>query len=87
MVATWLVFRIRINFPEKPETVMENIREIGARSALLGPMQWQGILSQVQMKLFDTGWIRKQVYKFCLAIGYKVKALGIDHKRYRWSRL
>lgn len=71
MIAAWLIFGTRINFPEEPETAMENIREIGARMFLLGPMQWQGIMSQVQMKIFDTGPIRRFLYERCLAIGYK----------------
>lgn len=71
MIAVWLVFGTRMNFPEEPETAMENIREIGARMFLLGPMQWQGIMSQVQMKIFDTGRIRRFLYERCLAIGYR----------------
>lgn len=71
IMTVWLVFGTRINFPEEPETVMENIREIGARFFLLGPMQWQGIMSQVHMKIFDTGPIRRFVYEMCLAIGYR----------------
>jgi long-chain acyl-CoA synthetase len=70
-IAMWLLFRIKINFPEAPETVMENIREIGSRQLGLGPMQWQDILSRVQMKIMDTGPIRRSIYKTCLSIGYK----------------
>lgn len=71
MITNWLVFSMRFNFPEEPETAMENIREIGARFFLWGPMQWQGVLSQVQMKIFDTGKIRRLLYDLSLAIGYK----------------
>lgn len=71
MLVIWLVFGNRMNFPEEPETAMENIREIGARFFLLGPTQWQGIMSQVHMKIFDTGPIRRLLYEACLAIGYR----------------
>ena len=72
IMTAWLIFGMKVNFPEEPTTIMENIREIGARTMLLGPMQWQGLLSQVQMKIFDTGPLRRFLYETCLAIGYKV---------------
>jgi long-chain acyl-CoA synthetase len=71
MLVIWLMFGSRMNFPEEPETAMENIREIGARFFLLGPTQWQGIMSQVHMKIFDTGPVRRFLYETCLAIGYR----------------
>ncbi len=71
MVAAWLVFDATANFPEEPETVMENIREIGPSMLLLGPMQWLGLVSMVQMKIIETGFFRRLLYKACLAIGYR----------------
>ena len=72
MIAMWLVFRIRTDFPEAPETVMENIREVGPRQLALGPMQWQDMLSKVQMKIMDTGPIRRWTYQLSLQIGYRL---------------
>jgi len=90
ILTVWLVFGTRINFPEEPETAMENIREIGARFFLLGPMQWQGIMSQVQMKIFDTGPIRRFLYEMCLAVGYRAAEDRINSKgrlSLRWKVL
>jgi long-chain acyl-CoA synthetase len=90
IMTLWLVFGTRINFPEEPETVMENIREIGARFFLLGPMQWQGIMSQVQMKIFDTGPVRRFLYETCLAVGYRAaqdKIRGNGAQSLRWKLL
>lgn len=80
-IAMWLICRSRINFPEAPETVMENIREIGPRQLGLGPMQWQGMLSQVQMKIMDTGAIRRFIYNMCMPIGYKVAKQKVKRGR------
>ncbi|MBU2549330.1 MAG: AMP-binding protein [Proteobacteria bacterium] len=79
-LAACMAFGVRINFPEKPETVMEDIREIGPQSALLSPMQWQGIFSQVQMKIFDTGPIRRSIYRLCLPVGYRMARYAVDHE-------
>lgn len=71
MIVNWVIFAPRCNFPEAPETAQENIREIGARYFLWGPAQWEGINKQVQMKIFDTGKIRRLFYNLSLSIGYK----------------
>jgi len=81
LIASWLVFRTRVNFPEEPETVMENIREIGPQMVLLAPMQWQGLLSMVQMKIFDTGPVRKLLYRACLPVGYKIAEYRLKGRR------
>jgi long-chain acyl-CoA synthetase len=80
-IAMWLICGSRVNFPEAPETVMENIREIGPRQLGLGPMQWQDMLSQVQMKIMDTGIIRRFIYNMCMSIGYKVAEYKVKHGR------
>jgi long-chain acyl-CoA synthetase len=71
MMSGWLIFNITANFPEEPETVMENLREIGPAALLLSPMQWQGLVSMVQMKVFETGVLRRLLYRICLWIGYQ----------------
>lgn len=80
MMAGWLVFNTTANFPEEPETVMENIREIGPSSLLLGPMQWLGLVSMVQMKTFETGALRRWLYNRCLSIGYRYADFRLDRR-------
>ncbi|MBU2552502.1 MAG: AMP-binding protein [Proteobacteria bacterium] len=80
MMAMWLAFSVTANFPEEPETVMENIREIGPSSLLLGPMQWLGLVSQVQMKIFETGVLRRLLYQACLAIGYRYADFKLERR-------
>jgi long-chain acyl-CoA synthetase len=81
MIAGWVVYKTQVNFPEAPETVMANLREIGARTCLLSPMQWQGILSQVQMKILDTGRIRRMLYNLSVPVGYKYSEYAQTHGR------
>jgi long-chain acyl-CoA synthetase len=50
---------------------MENIREIGPQFLLLGPRQWQGLVSMVQMKMNDAGWLKRWLYRLSLAVGYR----------------
>lgn len=70
MVA-WLIWGTPINYPESPDTVQENIREIGPQFLLLGPRQWQGLVSMVQMKINDAVFFKRWLYRASMAIGYK----------------
>ena len=71
-IAGWVVNRTRINFPESPDTVMNDLREIGAASLMFGPPQWEGLLKLFQVRVNDSSWIKRTVYNLCLPVGYKV---------------
>ena len=70
MVA-WLLWGAPVNYPESPDTVMENIREIGPQFLLLGPRQWQGLVAMVQMKINDAVFFKRWLYQLAMTIGYR----------------
>jgi len=53
-IAGSLVSPMQLNFPEEPETVQENIREIGAAILFFGPRQWESVIHLIQAKIIDT---------------------------------
>lgn len=59
-----------LNFPEEPETVAENIREIGPKVMFSPPRIWENMLSQVQVKIADTTRLKRSVYNWSLKAGY-----------------
>jgi len=61
-----------VNFPEKPETVAENIREIGPNILFAPPRFWEKICSDTQVKIQDAVWIKRFFYKLCMPVGYKM---------------
>ncbi|MDX1521707.1 MAG: long-chain fatty acid--CoA ligase [Anaerolineae bacterium] len=61
-----------LNFPEEPETVQANVREIGPVSMFSPPRIWENMLSQVQVKIEDSSWLKKKLYDWALPIGYKM---------------
>ncbi|MFC1999344.1 AMP-dependent synthetase/ligase [Chloroflexota bacterium] len=79
---------IRINCPEKPETVQENIREI-APSFLFYPSRlWEDTVSTIQTNMFESGFLRRILYHLCLPIGYKAadaKLKGEKLNLFWWS--
>lgn len=61
----------KLNFPEEPETVQEDIREIGPQTLIYGPRQWESLTSTVRVKINDTSPIRRLLYNLFLPLCYR----------------
>jgi long-chain acyl-CoA synthetase len=69
----WALYKaFTVNFPEKVETVQENIREIGPHIMLAPPRIWERMCSDIQVKIQDAVWIKRMAYKWFLSVGYRV---------------
>jgi len=79
--------RFTINFPEEPETVRENIREVGPDLIIAPPRIWESICSQVQVKILDSSFLKRTLYNACLPYGYKLieKKFGCEKLRFHWK--
>ncbi|HEY6001640.1 MAG TPA: AMP-binding protein [Anaeromyxobacter sp.] len=64
--------RVVINFPEEPETLMQDIREISPRFLLITPRQWASLSSMTQTRIADAGFLKRTAYELCLPVGYRV---------------
>ncbi len=74
MVAvSWNLYKgFTVNFPEKLETVPENIREIGPQILFAPPRHWEKICSDIQVRIQDASWIKRVFYRMCMPLGYKL---------------
>ena len=61
-----------MNFPENPQTVQTNIREIAPQSIVYGSRLWEDIISAINRRIDDSGRINRLVYKYALKVGYKI---------------
>ncbi len=61
-----------LNFPEEPETIAEDTREIGPNFVIYGPRQWEGLVSEIQVKMLDAYWLKRLTYKTFLPVGHKI---------------
>jgi long-chain acyl-CoA synthetase len=61
-----------VNFPEEPETVQDNIREVGAEALMLSPRQWESLAALVEAKMMDAGRIRRACYDWAMRVGRRV---------------
>ena len=73
-----------INFPEEPDTISENIREIGPHVMFAPPRMYEQMTRDVQVKYLDSAWIKRKFYKFANKVGYNVASLKFDKKPVPW---
>jgi long-chain acyl-CoA synthetase len=70
-LACGLTAGFTVSFPEEPETVQENIREIGPHTMFSPPRIWENMLSEVQVKIEDAAPLKRRIFEWSLAIGYR----------------
>jgi long-chain acyl-CoA synthetase len=58
-----------INFPEEPETVRHNLREIGPHVMFSPPRIWENIVSEVQVKVEDASWLKRRCFDWAMKVG------------------
>ena len=78
----WSLYKaFTVNFPEKVETVQENIREIGPHIMLAPPRIWEKMCADIQVKIQDAGWIKRLFYKIFLPVGYRVADFKLEKRQ------
>lgn len=71
----------RLNFPEEPETVAEDTREVGPDFVIYGPRQWESLVSSVQVKMADAGALKRFIYNLFMPVGYKIADLNFRNEK------
>jgi long-chain acyl-CoA synthetase len=78
----WPLYKaFAVNFPEKVETVQENIREIGPHILLAPPRIWEKICSDIQVKIQESVWIKRFVYQTFLPVGYRMADFALKKEK------
>jgi long-chain acyl-CoA synthetase len=71
-VAPHVMYGIIMNFPEAPETVRANVREIAPEGILYNSRLWDNLVGMVQVQMNEASWINRQLFRWFLPIGYQV---------------
>ena len=64
-----------MNFPEMPETVTEDFREIGPSFIITSSRFWEDLASRIMVKMNDAGVIKRGLFDISTKIGRKVVEL------------
>jgi long-chain acyl-CoA synthetase len=79
-ISSALLFGFTVNFPEKPETAQENIREIGPHVMFSPPRVWENMAASVQVRIMDASPMKRFFFNKCLPIGYHWADLKFEKK-------
>ncbi|WP_431028403.1 AMP-dependent synthetase/ligase [Lysinibacillus sp. LZ02] len=60
-----------VNFPEKPHTVMVDLREIGPQTLLAPPRVYQSLMSNFEIRMEGASWFKRKVYNLFKKYGDK----------------
>lgn len=70
----------KLNIPEEPETVFNDMREIAPVMILGGPKQWEGWVSMIEAGIENAGLLEKFIYKVFRPIAMKRANAVIEKK-------
>lgn len=71
----------RLNFPEEPETIAEDTREVGPDFIIYGPRQWESLVSDIQIKIGDAHPLKRLAYRLFLPVGFKMADMQLARKK------
>ncbi|HJR05603.1 MAG TPA: AMP-binding protein [Methylomirabilota bacterium] len=63
-----------VNFPEEPETARDDLREIGPHVMVAPPRFWEAMCSEYQVKITDSGFMKRLATRVALALGARAAA-------------
>jgi long-chain acyl-CoA synthetase len=72
---------MRVNFPEAPETVQQNLREITPHVQLFSARLWESLVAMVQVKMTETTLLNRLFYRIFMPVGYKVAAMRYEQHK------
>jgi len=76
-----LLCRMKVNFVEEPETMMNDFREIAPTFVLFAPRVWEAIAADVRARVMDSSPLKQGLYE----LGMKAGLSALGHNRH--SRL
>lgn len=73
-----------VNCPERPETAQQDMKEIGPTVLIAPPRIWESMLSQVQVMIDDSTFLKRKLYHLFSPIAQKVAALRMKKEALPW---
>lgn len=75
-----LIVGMVINLPERPHTVIGDLREIGPQTILAPPRVYQSLMSNFTIRMEGSSWFKRKVYKFFKKFGDKRAQSNLENK-------
>ena len=89
-IAGSLLADVTVNFPEEPETVQEDLREIGPHVLFYGARLWEMVNRMIQTKILDASFLKRLTFRTFMPVGYRLAEMeekGIKRPSVLWRIL
>jgi long-chain acyl-CoA synthetase len=83
-ISSGLQLGYTINFPEEPETSMDDLREVGPHVMFAPPRLYEQMTRNVQVKYLDAGFVKRHAFELAMKIGYRVADMKFRKERIPW---
>lgn len=80
-VACGMSYGFTISFPESAATQKSDLREIGPSILFSPPRIWESMLSEVQVRIDEAGWLKRRTFGWGYRVGEKVAQQRISGKK------
>jgi long-chain acyl-CoA synthetase len=70
-----------VNFPEEPETVLRDLREVGSEILLFSPRQWENLVATVEARMMEASRVRRSWYEWALRTGRRAAIARMEGRR------
>ncbi len=74
-----------MNFPETPETVLEDFRDIGPSMIITSSRFWEDMASRIRVKISDASWIKKKLFYLGERVGRQVVEKKLHKESISWT--
>jgi len=75
-----LLAGVTMNFPEEPETVQSDLREIAPSIIVYPSRLWERLNSEIHMRISDSSLLKRMAYHLFAPVGYRFADLTVRQK-------
>ncbi|MEE4353126.1 MAG: AMP-binding protein [Desulfatiglans sp.] len=80
-IAGSLLAGLTVNFPEEPETVQDDLREISPQVLFYGARLWETVNRMIHTKILDASFLKRLTYRIFMPVGYRVAQMEEEGRR------
>ncbi len=84
-ISCGLMAGFTLNFPEEPETVLANLREIAPHSIFSSARFYEQMVRTVQVKYLDASRVKRKAYEVALRIGNRLADCKLARRPAPWA--
>jgi long-chain acyl-CoA synthetase len=83
-ITSTLISGTRVNFPERADTTQIDIREVAPQFITFSARQWEGIISDTEVRISNATYIKRLFYNLFMPVGFRIADCAFNDKKPSW---